>query len=353
MARVLSALAPVEIDTFEIATWRIGVPLTTVTLPRTEIDRLARWESSPAELWHAAVLTPSSPSPPAFVDGGYPRFGWNIYPVLEQRYFDPDNPVYLGVGVGARHFARTVPRAVARRQRHRQPLRQFQRHPTQQRQRAAARSIGSARYLVDGRYGMTDLMLTYRFKLSPEVYARVSGGYLEDMFAGVGGEILYRPFGQRWAIGGDLFAVQQRDFNRLFGLRNYRTVTGHVSLYYQLPWHGLEARVHIGRYLAGDYGGTFELVRRFESGVEIGGWFTLTNVSPARFGEGSFDKGIRITLPLEWIVPFGTQSTYTLDLRPTQRDGGQRLAGDDTLYDMIDPSDYGAMMSQWHSVFSQ
>ena len=43
----------------------------------------------------------------------------------------------------------------------------------------------------------------------------------------------------------------------------------------------------------------FERRSRFSTGVEIGAFVTKTNVSAAQFGEGSFDKGIIIRIPLE------------------------------------------------------
>jgi hypothetical protein len=67
--------------------------------------------------------------------------------------------------------------------------------------------------------------------------------------------------------------------------------------------------------------------------VEVGAFFTKTNVSSERFGEGSFDKGIIIRIPLGWIAPIDTQNQVALDLRPVQRDGGQVLLGDATLYE--------------------
>ena len=81
------------------------------------------------------------------------------------------------------------------------------------------------------------------------------------------------------------------------------------------------------------------------------GWFTVTNVSAKQFGEGSFDKGIYIYIPLEWVAPFSSRSSYTLALRPIQRDGGQRLLGDMVLYDMTSGADYGAYTQEWNSVF--
>jgi hypothetical protein len=66
--------------------------------------------------------------------------------------------------------------------------------------------------------------------------------------------------------------------------------------------------------------------------VELGVFFTKTNVSAAQFGEGSFDKGFTITIPLDWVLPISTQSEISTVIRPVQRDGGQPLAGDATLY---------------------
>jgi hypothetical protein len=90
--------------------------------------------------------------------------------------------------------------------------------------------------------------------------------------------------------------------------------------------------VSAGQYLAGDRGLTFQVTRRFSTGVEVGAFLTKTNVSSEQFGEGSFDKGILIRIPLGWSLPINTQGQFNMDLRPVQRDGGQRLLGDTVLY---------------------
>src|SRR6185437_10501383 len=56
-------------------------------------------------------------------------------------------------------------------------------------------------HLQEGRFEIANLLSSYFFKFAPEIYGRVSAGYLEEMFAGFGGELLYRPFGQRWQLG--------------------------------------------------------------------------------------------------------------------------------------------------------
>jgi hypothetical protein len=48
---------------------------------------------------------------------------------------------------------------------------------------------------------------------------------------------------------------------------------------------------------------------------------------------GSFDKGLIIRIPLGWSLTIQTQSQLNMDLRPVQRDGGQRMTGDTILFD--------------------
>jgi hypothetical protein len=188
------------------------------------------------------------------------------------------------------------------------------------------------KYFTDGKNGIGWLTVNYRTRLTPEVYATAKAGYLESMFAGAGGEMLYRPDGARWAVGADLYEVWQRDFDRLLGLQNYHVTTGHLTVYWDSPFYNLNFQLRAGQYLAGDRGVTVQVSRRFSTGIEIGAWFTKTNVTAAQFGEGSFDKGIMIRIPLGWVAPINTQSQVVMDLRPVQRDGGQPLAGDATLY---------------------
>jgi len=152
------------------------------------------------------------------------------------------------------------------------------------------------------------------------------------MYMGAGVQILWRPDDSRVSLGGDVYQVWKRDYDRLFGHQGYHVVTGHVSLYYRSPWYGLNFAVHGGRYLAGDYGGTLEVTRRFSTGIEIGAWATFTDVPFGRFGRGSFDKGIFIRIPFDLGMPLAGPADYDLRLASFARDGGQRLAGDDSLY---------------------
>jgi len=190
----------------------------------------------------------------------------------------------------------------------------------------------------------------YVTRLTPEVIADAQVGYLEDMYMGAGSQVLWHPDHSRFAFGVDAYQIWKRDYNRLFGIQDYHVFTGHASVYYASPWYGLNFAVHAGRYLAGDYGGTFEITRELLTGVEIGAWATFTNVPFHKFGEGSFDKGIIVRIPLEWGLPISSQSSYDLHLASLTRDGGQRLAGDDVLYQMTRGADFSEISDHLNQV---
>ncbi len=169
------------------------------------------------------------------------------------------------------------------------------------------------------------------------------------MYGGVGAELLWKPADQDWGIGGDINWAKQRDFDQRFGFQDYEVVTGHASFYWDTGFHGLAMQVDAGRYLAGDWGATFGLKRRFPSGWEIGGFFTLTDVPFEEFGEGSFDKGIIISIPLNWATPIETRGRYSTIIRPLTRDGGQRLANPSALYPAVADMDQGGLRTDWGS----
>ena len=61
-----------------------------------------------------------------------------------------------------------------------------------------------------------------------ELYTKFSAGIFERMFAGYGGEFLYRPFSKNYAIGLEAWRVRQRDFKQNLDFRDYETSTGHL-----------------------------------------------------------------------------------------------------------------------------
>ena len=135
-------------------------------------------------------------------------------------------------------------------------------------------------------------------------------------------------------LGVDVNAVQQRAFTQGLSLRDYRVNTGHLTAYWDTGWQDLLVKLSAGRYLAGDVGATLDMSRVFDNGVSLGAYATKTNVSAEQFGEGSFDKGIYVTIPFDVMLPRSSSSTAALVYAPLIRDGGARLSRQYGLYDL-------------------
>jgi membrane-associated phospholipid phosphatase len=200
-------------------------------------------------------------------------------------------------------------------------------------------------YVSTSKLTMPNLQATHVGKLGENQYYSVYGGYLEWMFAGVGGEWLYRPFASRVAFGVDANAVQQRNFQQDLGFGNageqtrYRVATGHATLYWDTGWNNVQATLSAGRYLAKDAGVTVALSRVFQNGVNVGAFFTKTNVSAAQFGEGSFDKGVYLSVPFDAFLTRSSNTIASVVWKPLTRDGGAKLNRSVELYDLTSTRD--------------
>lgn len=193
-------------------------------------------------------------------------------------------------------------------------------------------------YLTSSDVILENFQYTHTKRLDRDLYAMGYGGMLESMFGGVGGEVLYRPSGDNWAIGVDANWVRQRGFRQDFSFRDYSTLTGHFTAYLQTNFYNVLAKASAGRYLAGDIGGTLDLSRRFNNGITVGAYATQTDVSSEEFGEGSFDKGIYFTFPFDAFFARSSQSQGTIGWNPLTRDGGAKLSRFYSLYDLTEAS---------------
>jgi hypothetical protein len=169
----------------------------------------------------------------------------------------------------------------------------------------------------------------YHLTLSKNHHTQFTAGILEEMFSGYGLEYLYFDNSKNYAAGFELFEVHKRDYELRFGTLDYKTFTGHLNFYYRnydiIPF---DAKISYGKYLAGDIGGTIQLSRSFQNGIEFGIFATFTDVSTEQFGEGSFDKGIFFNVPV-----FSDLVSYTW--RPLTKDPGAKLLRKHNLYDLL------------------
>jgi hypothetical protein len=335
LIRILLADAPANIEKFRLMPTLGSVPQGEFDILRAPTERSINQTGSYQILGEGNALTAAPMQNPVLTEGergAFPRFSWNVFPQFRQEFFDPDNPFAVQLLAGVQASVELMPQLSVTGEAEANIYDNFNTG------RAPDSALPHVRtdflqFFTQGKNGIGELEANYLFRLAPDVFAVARAGYLESMYAGFGGEVLWRPENQRWAIDADIFDVEERNFDRLFGLQNYHVVTGHVSVYYESPWYDFIFGVHAGQYLAGDRGVTVDVTRRFATGVEVGAFFTKTNVSATKFGEGSFDKGFIIKIPLGWTLPISTQNGLNMIIRPVQRDGGQRLDGDNSLYD--------------------
>ncbi|MGH6875904.1 MAG: YjbH domain-containing protein [Rhizomicrobium sp.] len=345
LARVLMATMPPEIETFRIVSLAGGIPTREIVLPRSSLERTISGEGGGSELL-ADVRTDETDVAPLQISPSlvrYPTYDWSVRPIYNQSLFDPNAPYLYQLLAGFAGDANVTPQIRFEGELQANIASDFGQLLPSDSQLPHVRSDQDL-YYEHGRNGIAGLQGSYTTTLAPGVYALARGGILESMFAGAGGEILWRPDTERWALGATLYEVWQRGFDRLFDLQPYHVLTGHVSVYYQSPWYNLDFEVDAGRYLAGDAGATFTITRRFSSGVEIGAFATFTNVPFSQFGEGAFDKGFVIRIPTDFIVPLDSQSELDMNLRPVTRDGGQMLEPEQMLYDELRRTDYGELL---------
>jgi membrane-associated phospholipid phosphatase len=196
-----------------------------------------------------------------------------------------------------------------------------------------------AEYKRGSRFKINRALLNKYMTLDERLYARVSGGLYEEMYRGAGGQILYLPKDTRWAVDLSVDALEQRGFKGLFDKRDYRTVTALGALHYKLPYD-MTVTARAGRFLAKDEGVRMEFKRRFQSGVEIGAWYTKTNgkdiTNPGSPTDPYNDKGVFLSIPLNIMLLSDTQAGVGFGIAPWTRDVGQMVASPGDLYDLME-----------------
>lgn len=201
-------------------------------------------------------------------------------------------------------------------------------------------------YLQEENLYLSRMQFDYIWSPYKNIYTKVSSGLFEQMFGGIGSEILYQPFDKNYSFGAELFYVKQRSPNGILEFRDYSTITGHLNFGYKLPL-GIESNLSFGRYLAKDDGYTLDLSRTTKSGFKSGVFFTKTNISAEMFGEGSFNKGFYFQIPLDLITGQYSGNYSTFKISPLTRDGGAKLIHDKDLRGLIYNSTYRELNQQW------
>ena len=351
--RVLSRTLPSSVETLNVTIMAKGMPVSTMTFNRSDLERL---ENAPAAdaLAVARFEDPLRFSDfPAPLDGLYPRFNWWIGPYTKTVFFDVNSPIMMDAGIRAKAEYNFGSGFIASGSVSYKLIGSLDEAQATRGSKLPHVRTSLSRYLENEDPVLDRLTLAKYFRPAPNLYGRVTAGYLETAYAGVSAEMLWKPVDSRLAFGVEANYVEPRAFDQQFGLRSRNTpggviprASGHVSAYYDLG-NGFHTQVDMGRYLAGDWGATVSLDREFANGWRVGAFATKTNVSSTQFGDGSFDKGIRIDIPMSWAIGKPTRKTRNITLRPFTRDGGARLNIDGRLYDTIRDAHEPEVAKSW------
>ena len=281
-------------------------------------------------------------------------FNWSILPYYRLHLFDPNRPIYYDLGPRISTSIVPKPGVIFSGSLEKSLYSTFDKI-----NRGPKGSLPNVRTNVRKYLNVLDERINHLiagsyFKLSDETYGRFTVGYMEPMFAGVSTEVLYAPNNKNYAFGAEINAVKAREYTQLFGFREITgmpTINGHISGYFNTGYYFYNSQIDVGKYLAGDTGATLTVSRNFPNGWKVGGFFSLTDASFKEFGEGSFDKGIFMTVPFNSIVPYETTGSVSEKIKPIQGDGGARLDVPFRLYDMVNDKSKKSLLNTWGRIW--
>jgi len=356
VTRILSKTVPLSVKFFRInlVDYQSGYPISQITVERESLRKFELMFDGPSRLWRNVKIENSPRTINQSLILSESPVTWSLYPDIDIMLFDPNFPINGSIGWEAK-LAYRIRNSTVINSSIKQPilteLNIIKRGP----------KVGLPNVRSDFMYYYRDistrpyidsLTIDQYYKPIKNIYGQINFGYLEMMYAGLRGEAIWKDMQKPYAIGLDIARVSKRNTYGDFSILNktYTTVIG--TVYYELPsdW---TAQLDAGKYLAGDYGSTFSLSRTFNNGWEIGAYATLTDVKFSTFGEGSFDKGITIKVPMSWFTGKKSQAYAKTVIRPITGDGGARLRLNDDkfLHRNISKYDEKNFKDNWKRVY--
>ena len=353
-ARIAASLAPDEVEKINIYSMNGDYEVAKLSIGKDRFVKADKKKISPSELLTTTQID-SLDSEPLYRDASFipsvdfPEFNWTMSPALKHQIGGPEG-FYLG-----QLFWKTD--TTLKFKRNLLLYTSFGiniydtfndlNNPSQSTIPKVRSDIQE--YLTQGKNNIQRMQIEYFSSPYKDIFARLDLGLLEEMFGGIGGEILYRPFKKKYALGISIHKVKQRGFNQRFSFNEYSTTTGHLGLYYDFPYQ-IRSQVLIGKYLAGDKGATLDLSRRFKSGFTLGVFATKTNLSAEEFGEGSFDKGFYLSIPTQLFYSDYRSGNISFGLHPLTKDGGALLNKHNSLISILGDSNHSSIMRDWDKI---
>ena len=207
---------------------------------------------------------------------------------------------------------------------------------------------------ADRTFAVDTAFSSFTHSFRSDLHLSLMGGYLEEQYAGAGGEILYRPYDARWAFGAESFLALKRDphASMNLGLNGDHLLSAHVQGWYDLPVWDTTLNARVGRYLAEDIGATLALQKRFRNGATLEGYVTVSDQRDFDLfgGTTSSDHGIRLTLPLGGFDYVPDNVNADLRFAPFGRDIGQSVRNPIPLYELTEPFSARHIAQYWDEI---
>lgn len=181
-------------------------------------------------------------------------------------------------------------------------------------------------------------------------YSRLALGYFEEEYAGIVSEALYYPVNSCFAFGFEADVFKKRAYHSVLGFTNkVRKLHGFtptwknfpfgyqyfLNLYYDSKILELDFRFKIGKFLARDFGIRTEVSRYFPSGMRLSIWYTYTNAHDVINGHSYHDKGVAISMPLDFFFMHSSRKRWNYGMSAWLRDVGVTAETGQSLYELI------------------
>lgn len=171
-------------------------------------------------------------------------------------------------------------------------------------------------------YSFDRLIVNQTLRLYERTFSRVSFGYFEKMYAGIGGETLSFFNEGKLALGIEADWVVKRNSESQFGFVDFRRHSVLGNAYYFYPGLDLTFHGQYGRFLAGDVGWMLDINRQYHTGVTLGLFYSFTDTSifNDRYNTDYNHKGVYLNLPFKMFLTRDSRQMLNYGISPWTRD---------------------------------
>lgn len=338
LARVLTQVAPDGVTEFQLEPVANGIPKSQVVMQRADVVALENELGASDQLFERVTIRDAGTDQGLTAPlQGQQRFNWGIAPYATFATVGADERFQYQAGLKASVSYKITPRltlsgAVTQRLTGNEAAAAIV-NPAPSATPVPVVRRDQGDYMLAKGPQLDHLTLTHVSRVAPNVYTRFTAGYLERMYGGASAQVLWKPADSRLGLGAELTYAVKRDYDGL-GFQDYNTVTGFLSAYYEFD-NDFVGQIDAGRYLAGDWGATLSLAREFPNGWQVRGYMTMTDVKASDYGPGGFDKGLIVTVPMNWVLGAPTRANRSVTISSRTADGGQRVQTGEDLYSWV------------------